>query len=208
MGVSGSFLTYTISASSFAEVFGTFGIPIMTVFVFNRYKLEIMRKSILIVSICCVILYFITIPSHCMTKDAKCTEIIYTVIIILIIKFFITVFSTGLISYSNEIFPTDVRSLGSGFCLTFGRLGNIIVPFYINYMKVHRFGQNPIGLLFPFTIIVYVLSYFLPYTEIVGMKDRIQEELEKEEEEKLVRRTQTDAVQPQLLERLIKMEKV
>ncbi len=68
MGVSGSFLAYTISASSFAEVLGTFGIPIMTIFIFNRYKLDIMRKSILMVSLCCLLLYFIIIPSNCMTK--------------------------------------------------------------------------------------------------------------------------------------------
>ena len=99
-----------------------------------------------------------------------------------------------MISYSNEVFPTDVRALGSGFCLTFGRLGNIIVPFYINYMKVHRFGQNPIGLLFPFTILVYVLSYFLPYTEELGMRDRVEEEWEKEQEEKNKKRTHTESV--------------
>jgi hypothetical protein len=96
-----------------------------------------------------------------------------TVGLILGVKFFITIFSTGLISYSSEIFPTDVRSLGSGFCLTFGRLGNIILPFYINYMKTQHYGQNPISLLFPFTLVVYLISYFLPFTEVIGMKDHI-----------------------------------
>ena len=57
------------------------------------------------------------------------------IIFVLLVKFFNTVYFSGLISYSSEVYPTTVRSLGCGFTLTFGRLGTVIVPYYINYMK-------------------------------------------------------------------------
>lgn len=73
----------------------------MTIFIFNRYKLDIMRKSILMVTILCAILSFVRIPNNCMTKDSKCNEMYTTITLILAVKFFITIFSTGLISYSS-----------------------------------------------------------------------------------------------------------
>jgi hypothetical protein len=57
------------------------------------------------------------------------------IILVVLIKFFNTVFFSGLITYYSEVFPTPVRSIGCGFTITFGRLGTIMVPFYINYMK-------------------------------------------------------------------------
>ena len=40
----------------------------MTIFVFNKFKLDIMRKCIFIVTICCILLWFVKIPTNCMTK--------------------------------------------------------------------------------------------------------------------------------------------
>jgi fucose permease len=87
----------------------------------------------------------------------------------MLIKFFITVFYTGLMSYGSEIFPTDVRSLGSGFTLTFGRLGTLIVPFYINYIKLH-YDKNPLSFLTPWTLIAYILCRWMPESETEGLK--------------------------------------
>ena len=72
-------------------------------------------------------------------------------------------------------------------------------------MKIRRLGQSPLGLLFPFTILVYVISYFLPNTETAGMKDKIEEEYEREEREKeRKRRTQNiDSVAASMKESLI-----
>ena len=86
-------------------------------------------------------------------------------LLVIIIKFFNTVFFSGLLVYYSEVFPTPVRSLGCGFTLTFGRLGTIIVPFYINYMKVKYFGKNPLCFITPFGVLAICLSYIMPYTE-------------------------------------------
>ena len=94
----------------------------------------------------------------------------------IIIKFFNTVFFSGLIGYYSEVFPTPVRSIGCGFTITFGRLGTIIVPFYINYMKVGYSDKNSLCFLAPFGFIAYIICFMMPYTEDEGMKEMIVEE--------------------------------
>jgi hypothetical protein len=90
--------------------------------------------------------------------------------LVIVIKFFNTVFFSGLLVYYSEVFPTPVRSLGCGFTLTFGRLGTIIVPFYINYMKVKYDGKNSLCFMTPFGILAVLLCYIMPYTEKEGMR--------------------------------------
>lgn len=84
--------------------------------------------------------------------------------LVVAIKFFNTIFYSGLIVYSSEVYPTPVRSIGFGFATTFGRLGTIIVPFYINYMKVRYIERNSLSFLAPFGIIAFILCFFMPYT--------------------------------------------
>lgn len=71
------------------------------------------------------------------------------------------------------MFPTPVRSLGCGFTLTFGRLGTIIMPYYINYMKVKYPEKNSLSFMAPFGILAYCLCYIMPYTEEEGMQEQI-----------------------------------
>ena len=80
----------------------------------------------------------------------------------MLIKFFISVFYPGLISYASEMFPTDVKAMGYGFTITFGRLGTVIVPLYINYMKVHYYDKNPLSFLAPWTLIGFILCLIMP----------------------------------------------
>jgi hypothetical protein len=84
--------------------------------------------------------------------------------VVILIKFFNTVFFSGLLVYYSEVFPTPVRSLGCGFTLTFGRLGTIIVPFYINYMKQRYYGKNSLCFITPFGLLAVMLTYAMPYT--------------------------------------------
>jgi len=57
------------------------------------------------------------------------------IVLVNLIKFTNSIFFSALITYSSEVYPTVVRSLGYGFTLTFGRMSTFIVPFYINYMR-------------------------------------------------------------------------
>jgi hypothetical protein len=97
------------------------------------------------------------------------------IFLVIAIKFFNTIFFSGLIVYYSEVFPTTVRSIGCGFTLTFGRLGTIIVPFYINYMKVRYNEKNSLCFLAPFGLIAFFLCFFMPYTELEGMRENIEE---------------------------------
>jgi len=85
-------------------------------------------------------------------------------ILVAFIKFFNTIFFSGLVVYYSEVYPTPVRSLGCGFTLTFGRLGTIMVPFYINYMKIKYYGKNALCYMAPFGALAILLSYIMPYT--------------------------------------------
>ena len=100
--------------------------------------------------------------------------------LVIVIKFFNTVFFSGLIGYYSEVFPTPVRSLGCGFTLTFGRLGTIIMPYYLNYMKVKYPEKNSLCFMAPFGIIAYLLCCIMPYTEEEGMQEHILEDYEEE----------------------------
>jgi hypothetical protein len=103
------------------------------------------------------------------------------IFLVITIKFFNTVFFSGLIVYYSEVFPDPVRSIGCGFTLTFGRLGTIIVPYYINYMKVRYNEKNSLCFLAPFGLIAFFLCCTMPYTEEEsGMRKTIEEEHEQD----------------------------
>lgn len=176
-------LSLIISGSAIVEVLGTFGIrnnhtylAVMTTYLFHKKKIDIMRLSLYMTTICCILLWFVVIPRTCRTTSKGCTEMLESITLIMLVKFFITVFYTGLMSYGNEIFPTDVRSLGSGFTLTFGRLGTLIVPLYINYMKIHLFDRNAMAFLAPWTLFAAICCKFMPDSETEGLREHIEEE--------------------------------
>jgi hypothetical protein len=134
---------------------------VMTTYFFHKKKIHVMRTSLLVATICCSLLWFVVIPNTCRMSGYTCFELIASVALIMLIKFFITTFYAGLQSYTPEIYPTDVRSLGLGFVLTLGRLGTVIVPTYINYMKIH-YNKNPLSFLAPWALLATLLIWGMP----------------------------------------------
>lgn len=98
------------------------------------------------------------------------------ILLVIFIKFFNSVFFTGLIVYGSEVYPTVVRSLGYGFTFTFGRIGTFIVPFYINYMRANIVNKNSLCFLAPFSLVAYFFCTCMPKTELEGMRETIKEE--------------------------------
>lgn len=139
----------------------------MTTFCFRNYKLDIMRISLIITTICCLLLWFLDIGPECVvmaSENELCLSLVLMLLLVILIKFFNTVFYSGLIIYYSEVFPTPVRSLGCGFTMTFGRLGTIMVPFYINYMKNKYYGKNSLCYMAPFGLLAILMCYIMPYT--------------------------------------------
>ena len=50
-------------------------------------------------------------------------------------KFFIAIFNISLIGYTTEAFPTNMRSQVIGLCFTFGRIGVLFIPFYLELIN-------------------------------------------------------------------------
>lgn len=140
----------------------------MTTFFFNQHKLDIMKKCLMVITICCCVMYSTDIDSKCRIIDYEtgvCIQMLIMIFLVILIKFFNSVFFSGLIVYSSEVYPTVVRSLGYGFTLTFGRIATIIVPFFVNYMRTNLENKNSISLLAPFALIGYLLCRIMPNTE-------------------------------------------
>lgn len=72
----------------------------MTTYFFHKKKIHVMRMSLLVATVCCCLLWFVGIPLTCRTTQGACTEIIISLTLILIIKFFMTTFYAGLQSYT------------------------------------------------------------------------------------------------------------
>ena len=90
------------------------------------------------------------------------------------IKFVNSIFFSALITFSSEVYPTVIRSLGYGFTLTFGRMSTFIVPFYINFMKSNYENRNALCFLAPFGLLGWFLCKLSPKIEL-GMRDTIPE---------------------------------
>ena len=67
---SGFLLTMIISGAAIMEVLGSFGIAIMTTFCYKNYKLDIMRISLIVISTCCCMLWFLEIGTDCVAEAA------------------------------------------------------------------------------------------------------------------------------------------
>lgn len=66
-----------------------------------------------------------------------------------------------------------MRTKGYGICMTFGKLGCIIVPIYVSYLQI--FSQNPLVYIGFFCLFAIALSFRLPETYDQQMKDRLDE---------------------------------
>lgn len=73
--------------------------------------------------IACVLLIFFSVPSECFPINKSCFQKTIAVFIGMTARFCITVYSSILLSYTGEIYPTVVRNLGFGICIGSGKLG-------------------------------------------------------------------------------------
>lgn len=140
----------------------------MTSVLAKKFKLDVMKIAILVTSLCLSVMWFIRITPDCTIFEDRqpfCLQIFAMILLVFVIKFCNTVFVSGLIVYSQEVFPSPVRSLGYGFTTTFGRLGTIIVPFYIKYMRARYEAIIPLCFLAPIGYLCWYFCRHMPYTE-------------------------------------------
>lgn len=100
---SGLLLTVVIAGAAIVEVLGSFGITLMTTILYRKYKLDMMRTSLFITTSCLTLMWFLKIKIECksLTEDnyEMCTQLIVMIGLVVLIKFFNTVFFSGLIGY-------------------------------------------------------------------------------------------------------------
>jgi len=80
-------------------------------------------------------------------------------------------------TYSAEVYPTVSRAMGSGFCITVGRLGAIVSPPIYEYLYewTHSFMAF-VYVMMAICAIDIVLIAFLPYeTKGAALKDYVDE---------------------------------
>jgi hypothetical protein len=70
-----------------------------------------------------VALFFPQIPLSCFHLTETCYQKAILMVLAMLVKFSITVFGDILITFTTEVYPTVVRSLGFGLCLSFGKIG-------------------------------------------------------------------------------------
>lgn len=95
-------------------------------------------------------------------------------------KFGVAIFVNILITYTSEIYPTVVRTLGFGICMTFGRASSIAMPVIVQTMQSHDI--NPVFSFGFLGIVAIVLLCFMPESKD-SITDFIEEEQEQEQEQ-------------------------
>ena len=84
--------------------------------------------------------------------------------LIFIMRFAITTECTYFYVYFNELYPTQVRVLGTGFISVIGALSIAFAPLLLHFLLTNGFQQS-IMLLFAFMSAISIASsYFLPET--------------------------------------------
>jgi hypothetical protein len=78
-------------------------------------RIKCMRIFIMICLVTCILFYFFD----------------YQFFLLIITKFFLTLFFGVLQIYTLEIIPVEIRSQGFGYCFTFGRLCAIFIPLFL-----------------------------------------------------------------------------
>ena len=58
-------LTVVIAGAAIVEVIGSFGITLMTTILYRKYKLDIMKTSLLITTCCLMLMWFLKIKADC-----------------------------------------------------------------------------------------------------------------------------------------------
>jgi len=83
----------------------------------------------------------VSIPSNCSDADESCFAKDVQIILAMITRFMISIGFLIIYLYLNELYPTSVRGIGTGFCTFIGRLGSIFAPIVVSAMESS--GVNP-----------------------------------------------------------------
>ncbi|WP_379134362.1 MFS transporter [Paenibacillus sp. sgz500958] len=76
----------------------------------------------------------------------------------------------GMYAYTPELYPTAVRSTGSGLATSFGRIGGIIAPLLVGYLVERSVGIGSIFMMFFVTIFIGATAVFFLGKETKGME--------------------------------------
>lgn len=97
---------------------------------------------------------------------------VFIIIFGLLVNMFERVFTALAYAYSPELFPTEVRAIGSGVPYGIGRLSNLIGPIIISYIFTHSGYQSVFYFIASTWLIgAVVIGFFGPRTK----KRRIEE---------------------------------
>ena len=81
--------------------------------------------------------------------------------LLIISKFFLTLFFGVLQIYTLEVFHTQIRSQGFGYCFTFGRLSAIFIPLFLG--RFNAIEINP--------VLLPAMFFFLSLIFMIGLKE-------------------------------------
>jgi len=136
-------------------------------------RIQSLAGSAFLVTFSCLFIAFFKIPSECYDAEQSCMEKSFSVFFAMLVKFGISLFANILITYTSEIYPTVVRSLGYGLNMTAGRLGAVFMPMIVSSMQAA--DANPLVLFGFLGIIAAFCVMHLPETFGKPLQDHIIE---------------------------------
>ena len=117
-----------------------------------------------LITICSLISSFTTLDEACMEKGHVCTtKYIYRVSIMVIcyliqlIRFSISLIANILVSYTLEVYPSNIRSLGFSLCLGVSSIGSTLMP-WLNQSFIYINLSGFISFAFASFITLYFIS--------------------------------------------------
>jgi len=158
--------TLTAVAETFANLYAAR-------FKFGVGRIISLKYSLLVVSLACLVNYFLPIPEECFLEQ-RCYQKTLSVLLAAIAKFGIGLFANILITYTSESYPTEVRALGLGLNLTISRIGTVAMPYIVTLMQDHH--VSPLVLMGAMGLLAFVVTIWcLDETLDRVMKDFIVE---------------------------------
>ncbi len=98
-------------------------------------KLNLRRRTslsctLVLMIVCSVVLSKLQVESVCM--GGNCLQQDVETVCATLLKFGITIYIAILVTYTSEQYPTAMRAKAYGLCMTFGKIGSVVVPIQIN----------------------------------------------------------------------------